>query len=219
MKNTHARTQTAFVRWQGETHGDASRGGGAKHVRRKFQAQYCHTPKVCTWYTIPNTTDSSTPPPLPYAVQLFFIQGMPPRLFHWNVPCPKHEPSKRAMRHSTSQTILTDTPSVRLTPPAPAPSFSFPFVQRMTVRFKKRRGAILLGELSGRLSCQGGITTAVCSVRPLSLATDEIVGKVSLKNSFLVRSGMPGPFFFSGLLTGQINTHGSGRVGLTRPDP
>ena len=55
------------------------------------------------------------------------------------------------------------------------------FVQRMTVRFKKRKGAILLGELSGRLSCQGGVTTAVCSVRPLSLATDEIVGKVRPK--------------------------------------
>eukprot|EP00903_Cladosiphon_okamuranus_P008432 g8105.t1 len=49
--------------------------------------------------------------------------------------------------------------------------------ERMTVRFKKRRGAILLGELSGRLSFLNGVTTAVCSVRPLSLATDEIVGK------------------------------------------
>lgn len=47
----------------------------------------------------------------------------------------------------------------------------------MTVRFKKRKAAIHLGELSGRLSRQGGTTTAVCSVRPLSLATDEIVGK------------------------------------------
>lgn len=51
----------------------------------------------------------------------------------------------------------------------------------MTVRFKKRRGAILLGELSGRLSFLNGATTAVCSVRPLSLATDEIVGKVTWK--------------------------------------
>ncbi|CAM9705203.1 unnamed protein product, partial [Ectocarpus fasciculatus] len=49
--------------------------------------------------------------------------------------------------------------------------------ERMTVRFKKRKGAILLGELSGRLSHLNGVTTAVCSVRPLSLATDEIVGK------------------------------------------
>ncbi|CAM9378978.1 unnamed protein product, partial [Scytosiphon promiscuus] len=52
--------------------------------------------------------------------------------------------------------------------------------ERMTVRFKKRRGAILLGELSGRLSRLNGVMTAVCSVRPLSLATDEIVGKVSI---------------------------------------
>lgn len=51
----------------------------------------------------------------------------------------------------------------------------------MTVRFKKRRGAILLGELSGRLSRLNGVTTAVCSVRPLSLATDEIVGKVNMR--------------------------------------
>lgn len=56
--------------------------------------------------------------------------------------------------------------------------FFFPN-QRMTVRFKKRKSAILLGELSGRLSRQGDVIMAVCSVRPLSLATDEIVGKVS----------------------------------------
>lgn len=49
----------------------------------------------------------------------------------------------------------------------------------MTVRFKKRKGAILLGELSGRLSRQGDGVTAVCSVRPLSLATEDSVGKVS----------------------------------------
>lgn len=54
----------------------------------------------------------------------------------------------------------------------------------MTVRFKKRRGAILLGELSGRLSFLNGVTTAVCSVRPLSLATDEIVGKVSYMHTY-----------------------------------
>lgn len=48
----------------------------------------------------------------------------------------------------------------------------------MTVRFKKRKTAIHLGELSGRLSRQGDVMTAVCSVRPLALATDEVVGKV-----------------------------------------
>lgn len=48
----------------------------------------------------------------------------------------------------------------------------------MTVRFKKRKAAVLLGELSGRLSRQGDGITAVCSVRPLSLAADDISGKV-----------------------------------------
>ena len=76
----------------------------------------------------------------------------------------------------------TETPSLFIFPP-PLP-VSFLFLQRMTVRFEKRKGAILLGELSGRLSLQGGVTTAVCSVRPLSLATDEIVGKVRLNNIF-----------------------------------
>ncbi|CAM9663307.1 unnamed protein product, partial [Sphacelaria rigidula] len=49
--------------------------------------------------------------------------------------------------------------------------------ERMTVRFKKRKAAIVLGELSGRLSHQGDGIMAVCSVRPLSVATDDLVGK------------------------------------------
>ncbi|CAN0434200.1 unnamed protein product, partial [Ascophyllum nodosum] len=49
--------------------------------------------------------------------------------------------------------------------------------ERMTVRFKKRKGAIHLGELSGRLSKQADGITAVCSVRPLSMGNEEFVGK------------------------------------------
>lgn len=57
----------------------------------------------------------------------------------------------------------------------------------MTVRFKKRKAAIVLGELSGRLSHQGDGIMAVCSVRPLSVATDDLVGKVRAKSSVVLK--------------------------------
>lgn len=57
--------------------------------------------------------------------------------------------------------------------------------QRMTVRFKKRKAAILLGDLSGRLARQGDGITAVCSVRPLSSATEDMLGKVRVMEKFL----------------------------------
>ncbi|CAM9673760.1 unnamed protein product [Discosporangium mesarthrocarpum] len=45
--------------------------------------------------------------------------------------------------------------------------------ERMTVRFNKRRGTMLLGELSGRVSKEGQNITAVCSIRPLSLMFED----------------------------------------------